>query len=69
MCRAADLALDGTLPGDLEAVRSALVPPLAELRRRRVRVFGDALDMFLADTTNTHTRPGRLLPTQGGGIQ
>jgi len=69
MCRAAELAADGRLPADEEAVTHALVPFLAELRHRRVRVFGDALDMFLADTTNTHTRPGRLLPVQGGGIQ
>jgi hyaluronoglucosaminidase len=68
MCRAAELAADGRLPADAEAVAVALVPYLAELRRRRVRVFGDALDMFLADTTNTHVRPGRLLPVQGGGI-
>jgi hyaluronoglucosaminidase len=69
MCRAAELAAEGVLPGDLEAVRAALLPSLADLRHRRVRVFGDALDMFLADTTVTHTRPGRLLPTPGGGIQ
>jgi hyaluronoglucosaminidase len=69
MCTVADLVLDGRLPRDQDAVAAALVPFLAELRQRRVRVFGDALDMFLADTTNTHTRPGRLLPTHGGGIQ
>ena len=69
MCRAAELAADGVLPHDRPAVTAALLPSLAELRHRRVRVFGDALDMFLADTTHTHTRPGRLLPTHGGGIQ
>jgi hyaluronoglucosaminidase len=69
MCRAAELAMDGVLPHDRPGVAEALVPFLAELRRRRVRIFGDALDMFLADTTTTHTRPGRLLPTHGGGIQ
>jgi hypothetical protein len=67
MCRAAELAMDGQLPADREAVAEALVPFLAELRRRRVRVFGDALDMFLADMTDTHPRPGRLLPTEPGG--
>ena len=52
MCRVADLAAEGRLPGDRPAVTAALLPFLAELRRRRVRVFGDALDMFLADTTD-----------------
>jgi hyaluronoglucosaminidase len=66
MCRAADLAAEGTLPGDRAAVTRALLPHYAELRHRRVRVFGDALDMFLADTTHTHVRPGRLLPVEGG---
>ena len=47
----------------------ALLPFHAELRRRRVRVFGDALDMFLADTTDTHARPGRLLPVEGGELR
>ena len=69
MCRAADLALEGSLPRDLATVTSALLPFHAELRRRRVRVFGDALDMFLADTTDTHTRPGRLLPVEGGELR
>jgi hypothetical protein len=68
MACAADLAADGRLPGDLPAVREALLPFLAELRRRRVRVFGDALDLFLADTTHTHTTPGRGLPAHGGGV-
>jgi hyaluronoglucosaminidase len=67
MCRAADLAAEGRLPGDRREVASALVPYLGELRHRRVRVFGDALDMFLADITSTYTRPGRLLASQGGG--
>jgi hyaluronoglucosaminidase len=66
---AADLALKGRSPADRDAVSAALVPFLAELRQRRVRVFGDALDMFLADLTSTHTRPGRLLPIEGGGIR
>jgi hyaluronoglucosaminidase len=67
MRRTADLAVEGRLPADLDAVASALVPFLAELRRRRVRVFGDALDMFLSDITHTHARPGKLLPVEGGG--
>ncbi len=69
MCRAADLAADSRLPGDRETVTAELLPYLAELRRRRVRVFGDALDMFLADTTVTHVRPGRLLPVEGGELR
>ena len=69
MCRAADLASEGRLPGDLDTVTAELLPYLAELRRRRVRVFGDALDMFLADTTVTHVRPGRLLPVEGGELR
>jgi hyaluronoglucosaminidase len=67
MCHAAELALEGQLPTDRERVTRTLVPYLADLRHRRVRVFGDALDMFLADLTDTHTRPGRLLPIDGGG--
>ena len=69
MCRAADLATEGRLPADPQAVAEGLLPYLAELRRRRVRVFGDALDMFLADTTDTHIRPGRLLPVEGGELR
>ena len=69
MCRAADLATEGRLPGDHDTVTAELLPYLAELRRRRVRVFGDALDMFLADTTVTHVRPGRLLPVEGGELR
>jgi hyaluronoglucosaminidase len=63
MARVADLAADGRLERD---ARSELLPWLARLRARRVRVLGDALDMFLADTTVTYTRPGRLLPVEGG---
>ncbi len=37
-----------------------LRPWLVALRSARVRVFGDALDMTLADLTNTHVRPGEL---------
>ena len=67
MCRTADLVAERHLPGDPGEVASSLVPFLAELRHRRVRVFGDALDMFLADITSTYTRPGRLLTSQRGG--
>ena len=42
-------------------------PYLARLRRARVRVFGDALDMTLADLTGTHVRPGRMLELERGG--
>jgi hyaluronoglucosaminidase len=69
MCRAAELALDGRLPGDLQSVTAALLPYLAEIRRRRVRIFGDALDMFLSDTTDTHIVPGTLLPVEGGELR
>jgi hyaluronoglucosaminidase len=68
MFRAAALAADGLLPNDEAAVRRELLPFLAEIRRRRVRVFGDALDMFLSDTTNTHVRPGSVLPVEQGGL-
>jgi hypothetical protein len=43
-----------------------LLPYLARLRQARVRVFGDALDMFLSDLTDTHVRPGRMLALEGG---
>jgi hyaluronoglucosaminidase len=67
MCRAAELATEGRLPFDPPAVTSALLPYLAELRHRRVRVFGDALDMFLAESTSTYTRPGTRLAAEEGG--
>jgi hyaluronoglucosaminidase len=47
-----------------------LRPWLVALRQARVRVFGDALDMTLADLTNTHVRPGELTitdPEAGAG--
>ena len=51
-----------------EDARAVLLPHLAELRRRRVRVFGDALDMTLADLMETHVKPGELtLAGPGGG--
>jgi hyaluronoglucosaminidase len=68
MLRTARLAADGRLPFDHATVCNELVPFLVELRRRRVRVFGDALPMFLSDTTNTHITPGRLLPVEEGGV-
>jgi hyaluronoglucosaminidase len=67
MRTAAALATDGRLPQDNAAVCEALIPDLVELRRRRVRVYGDALHMFLEDTTTTHIRPGRLLPVEERG--
>ncbi|HEX5013297.1 MAG TPA: protein O-GlcNAcase [Candidatus Limnocylindrales bacterium] len=69
MHRAAALAADRFLPNDEAAVRRELLPFLAEIRRRRVRVFGDALDMFLSDITNTHVKPGTVLPAKEGGLQ
>ena len=68
MLRAAALAADDLLPNDEAAVRRELLPFLAEIRRRRVRVFGDALDMFLSDTTNTHVKPGTEVPVEQGGL-
>jgi hyaluronoglucosaminidase len=60
----ATLAADGRLERD---ARAELRPYLVELRRRRVRIFGDALDMTLSDLTDTHVRPGELtLPNPGG---
>jgi hyaluronoglucosaminidase len=39
---------------------SELRPFLIGLRRARVRVFGDALEMTLSDLTGTHFRPGEV---------
>ena len=36
------------------------------LRRARVRVFGDALEMTLADLTGTMFRPGEVPEIEGG---
>ena len=55
--RVADLAAEDRLATE---ARSELRPWLVALRQARVRVFGDALDMTLADLTNTHVRPGEL---------
>ena len=60
--RVAELAADGKLePPATAELRSYL----ARLRHARVRVFGDVVDMFLADLTNTHVRPGELLALEG----
>ncbi len=62
--RVAALAAEGRLERDAKA---ELRPYLVELRRRRVRVFGDALDMTLADLTDTHVPPGALTLEEPGG--
>ena len=62
--RIADLAAEDRLATE---ARTELIPYLARLRRARVRVFGDALDMTLADLTGTHVRPGRMLELERGG--
>ena len=64
MARTAELAARGRLEAE---ATTELVPFLARLRHARVRVFGDALDMFLSDLSVTHVRPGRQLALQGGG--
>lgn len=63
LARIADLASDGCLEREAKV---ELLPYLARLRQARVRVFGDALDMFLSDLTDTHVRPGRMLALEGG---
>src|SRR4051794_37454566 len=62
--RIADLGLAGRIERD---ARRVLLPFLAKLRDARVRVFGDALDMALADLTDVHLAPGRRLVVEGGG--
>jgi len=62
--RIADLGLAGRIERD---ARRELLPFLAKLRDARVRVFGDALDMALADLTDVHLAPGRKLVIEGGG--
>ena len=49
---ASDLRLERDGPGELR-------PYLVRLREARVRVFGDVLDMALAELTGTMVRPGR----------
>jgi len=63
LARVARLAAAGCIERD---ARAELLPFLARLREARVRVFGDALDMFLSDLTVTHVRPGRMLSVEGG---
>jgi hyaluronoglucosaminidase len=60
--RIADLAGDGRLEADGP---SELRPFLIRLRRARVRVFGDALEMTLSDLTGTMFRPGEVPPSEG----
>jgi len=62
--RMADLAAEGRLDTDGP---SELLPYLRRLRRARVRVFGDAVDMMLADVTGTHPRPGDFTWIEEGG--
>ncbi|MCY7419102.1 MAG: protein O-GlcNAcase [Chloroflexi bacterium] len=60
----ADLAACGTLVTDGPAV---LRPFQIGLRRLRVRVFGDALEMTLSDLTGMMFRPGEVPEFEGGG--
>ncbi|MEI8332529.1 MAG: protein O-GlcNAcase [Chloroflexota bacterium] len=54
--RIAELAASGRLESDGPA---ELLPYLRALRRARVRVFGDAVEMALVDLTGTAIPPGR----------
>ncbi len=60
--RLADLVRDGRLEEDGAAV---LRPYLIRLRRARVRVFGDSLEMTLSDLTGTMFRPGEVPELEG----
>ncbi|CAN5791493.1 hypothetical protein BH23CHL8_BH23CHL8_10050 [soil metagenome] len=60
--RVADLAGTGRLEADGPA---ELRPFLMRLRRARVRVYGDALEMTLSDLTGTLFRPGEVPEAQG----
>ena len=60
----ATLAAEDRLEAD---ARAELLPYLSRLRTARVRVFGDALDMTLADLTASLVRPGRSLALEAGG--
>ena len=63
LARLADLAAEGRLEGDgATALRSFLI----RLRRARVRVFGDVLEMTLSDLTGTLFRPGEVPDPEGG---
>ena len=59
----ADLAATGRLATDGATV---LRPYLIRLRRARVRVFGDALEMTLSNLTGTMFRPGEVPQIEGG---
>lgn len=62
--RVAELAAEGRLGTDGSA---ELRPFLIRLRRARVRVFGDVLEMTLSDLTGTMFRPGEVPEMEGGG--
>ena len=59
-----DLAAAGTLATDGPTV---LRPFQVRLRRARVRVFGDALEMTLSDLSGTIFQPGVVPEFEGGG--
>lgn len=61
--RLADLAADGRLKSDGP---TELRPYQIGLRRARVRVFGDVLEMTLSDLTGTMFRPGEVPEPEGG---
>ncbi len=63
LVRLADLAAEGRLESDGTA---ELRPFLVRLRRARVRVFGDVLEMTLSDLTGTLFRPGEVPDLEGG---
>jgi hyaluronoglucosaminidase len=60
----ADLAAAGRLDDDAAAI---LGPFQVRLRRARVRVFGDGLEMTLSDLTGMMFRPGEVPEIEGGG--
>ncbi len=62
IARLADLIRDGRLETDGTA---QLRPFLVRLRRARVRVFGEALEMALSDLTGTLFRPGEVPELEG----
>lgn len=61
--RIATLAVEGRLAIDGAA---ELRPFLIRLRRARVRVFGDVLEMTLSDLTGMMFRPGEVPESEGG---
>ena len=61
--RMAELEASGRLASDGPM---ELLPYLTALRRARVRVFGDALEMALADLTGAAIRPGRWAAVDAG---